>query len=151
METIFAYILALLIAHNYRYFAYSKFNTSINTYKTARKILFSIFFGVFLLLFLAPSGVLENSVVVGRRGLSGSPEFVLFGTIYAAVILMLDQNYRFSRRQGYESNFLKHSMVQFCICMPFLLCFLASKLTIGYLIIIAVFGGFIFGNKNKTA
>ena len=107
METIFAYILALLIAHNYRYFAYSKFNTSINTYKTARKILFSIFFGVFLLLFLAPSGVLENSVVVGRRGLSGSPEFVLFGTIYAAVILIHEQKYSFIIRQRYESNFLK--------------------------------------------
>lgn len=82
---------------------------------------------------------LENS-----RGkiLTAPPLFSMHSTLFVAVFLALDINYKFSRRNGYECNFIKAWLVGILGVIPFFISCWANKplFVLWILVFIAGFG-----------
>lgn len=140
METLLAYMLAFFIAHYYKYMAVSKFNTSRNSYIFARRVILFILFGAFFSVFFASEHLFKLLLNISPRKISAAPVFIPVLTAYAALIFVIDKNFRYSREQGYESNIFKYPLTIFALAFPFTVCFWLSKLTVIYLILVCFFG-----------
>lgn len=140
METLLAYMLAFSIAHYYKYIAVSKFNTSQSSYILARRIILFILFGAIFAVFFASEHFFKLALNISPRQISATPLFIPVFTTYAALVLVLDKNFRYSSEQKYESNLFKYLLTLSALTIPFVVCYWVSKLTVIYLILVCIFG-----------
>jgi hypothetical protein len=132
-----------VLIFNPRRFFYGKWNIGKTTYKPMRSFLL-ISYWLCWGAFVVGSKLSDNFVIRDweAKGIVMSPGFAIFSTIFVTVILLLDANYRASRKLGFEKNFLKHTLMGWSFVPAFVVCAFMNKPLIALLAVVTVAGWF---------
>ncbi|MDO8925421.1 MAG: hypothetical protein Q7U94_00760 [Sideroxyarcus sp.] len=143
-----SYILIATLVYFRKGIFYGAANTGLRYYKTSRAFLLLLFALGLAMYFIGPQIYGEYFLqVLSGRTLVPTPLFSMHSTIFVAVTLALDINYKFSRRNGYESNYISSTLVLLLGVIPAgLSCFYNKPLII---LILAVFVAG-FGARKKV-
>jgi hypothetical protein len=140
LPSLAAYLFAFFLIKNYSKIAYCSWNTERGSYKGARRMLLLAFFTP--LAYLAVTGgdgFYPFAVHEIGKTFTGTPIFTVLSITYVSVIFTLDVNYKSSRKNGFERNFIRHVVLGWFFVIPFVACFLICKLPVGVLFVVASF------------